>query len=66
LNILITGKEVLGFTDKMDTLGAICVLTVGHFALLSRLDWQQAGDFWLPVVVGIPELVDYFCVGANI
>ena len=34
---------------------AFCVLTVGHFALLSRLHWQQAGYFWLPVVVGIPE-----------
>jgi hypothetical protein len=32
------------------------MLTVGHFALLSRLHWQQAGYFWLPVVVGIPEL----------
>ena len=30
---------------------ALCLLTVGHFTLLSRLDWHSL----LPVVVAVPE-----------
>ena len=64
MNILITAAMVFGsaakkfwrLRTKWTLWMAFCVLTVGHFALLSRLHWQQAGYFWLPVVVGIPEL----------
>lgn len=64
MNILITAAIVFGsaakkfwrLRTKWTFWAALSVLTVGHFALLSRLHWQQAGYFWLPVVVGIPEL----------
>ena len=35
---------------------ALCLLTVGHFTLLPRLDWQKADFSWLPLVLGVPEL----------
>jgi hypothetical protein len=64
INILITANIVFGSAAKIfwrlrtkwTFWAALCMLTVGHFALLSRLHWPQAGYFWLPVVVGIPEL----------
>jgi hypothetical protein len=64
MNILITAAIVFGsaakkfwrLRPKWTFWAALCVLCVGHFALLSRLHWQQAGYFWLPVVVGVPEL----------
>lgn len=65
MNILITAAIVFGYAAKRFWLwrrkwtfwAALCVLAIGHFALLPRLHWQQAGYFWLPVVVGLPELV---------
>jgi hypothetical protein len=64
MNISITAVIVFGFAakkfwrlrTKWTFWAALCVLSVGHFAFLSRLHWQQAGYFWLPVVVGVPEL----------
>ena len=38
----------------------LSVLSVGHFALLSRLRWEEANYFWLIVVVGLPELAFVF------
>jgi len=64
MNILITAAIVFGsatmkfwrLRTRWTFWAALCVLSVGHFALLPRLLWQQAGYFWLPVVVGVPEL----------
>jgi len=63
-NILITAVFAFGYAVKKFWLfrkkwtfwAELGVLVVGHFALLSRLHWEQASYFWLVVVVGIPEL----------
>jgi biotin transporter BioY len=64
MNIFITAAIVFGaaarkfwsLRTKWTFWTALCVLSLVHFALLSRLHWQQAGYFWLPLVAGIPEL----------
>jgi hypothetical protein len=68
MNILIASVFVFGLAvrkfwvlhKKWTFWAALGVLIVGHFALLSRLRWQQAGYFWLIVVIGIPELALVF------
>jgi hypothetical protein len=64
LNISITTAFVFGVAvksfwplrTKWTFWVSLCILVAGHFALLSRLHWQQAGYFWLSLVIGIPEL----------
>jgi hypothetical protein len=68
MNILLSAVFVFGFTVKKfwdfrkewRFWAGLSVLAVVHFALLSRLRWEQAGYFWLIVVVGIPELTLIF------
>ena len=72
LHIFITALFVFGFAAKKfwyhrkawKFWAALSVLTITHFALLSRLRWEQAGYFWLVVVVGLPELwLVFFLLG---
>jgi hypothetical protein len=68
MNILLSGVFVFGSTVKKfwdfrrewTFWAGLSVIAVSHFALLSRLGWEQASYFWLIVVVGIPELVLVF------
>jgi hypothetical protein len=34
----------------------LCVLVTAHFVILQRLRWTTGGYFWLPIVVGLPEI----------
>jgi len=34
----------------------LCVLVTAHFVILQRLRWTAGGYFWLPIVVGLPEI----------
>ncbi|HTB94592.1 MAG TPA: hypothetical protein VK728_17285 [Candidatus Sulfotelmatobacter sp.] len=72
LNIFTTAFFAFGFAVKRfwhfrkrwTFWAELSVLIVTHFALLSRLHWEQASYFWLMVVVGLPELVVvYFLFG---
>lgn len=61
--VLVFGYAVKKFWDvrrKWTFWAGLGVLIVGHFALLSRLRWEQASYFWLIVVVGLPELAVVF------
>jgi hypothetical protein len=68
MNILLAAIFVFGyavkkfwdFRSKWTFWAGLGLLSVGHFALLSRLRWEQASYFWLIVVVGLPELVLVF------
>lgn len=40
----------------------LCVLAVAHCLILQRLHWQIGGYFWLPVIVGIPEIFVVFAL----
>ena len=68
MNILIAAVFVFGyavkkfwdFRRKWTFWAGLGVLIAGHFALLSRLRWEQASYFWLVVVVGVPELALVF------
>jgi len=68
MNILVAAVFVFGFAvrrfwslhKKWTFWMALSVLIVGHFALLSRLRWEQASYFWLVLVVGIPEMAFVF------
>jgi hypothetical protein len=68
MNILLAAVFVFGyavkkfwdFRRKWTFWAGLGVLIVGHFALLSRLRWEQASYFWLIVVVGLPELALVF------
>ena len=53
-------KKFWAFRRKWTFWAGLGVLIVGHFALLSRLRWEQASYFWLIVVVGLPELALVF------
>jgi len=53
-------KKFWDFRRKWTFWAGLGVLIVGHFALLSRLRWEQASYFWLIVVVGLPELALVF------
>ncbi len=53
-------KKFWDFRRKWTFWAGLGVLIVGHFALLSRLRWEQASYFRLIVVVGLPELVLVF------
>jgi hypothetical protein len=74
MNILITTAFVFGYAMKKFWLfrtkwtfwATLGVLIVGHFAILSRLHWEQASYFWLLVVVGVPELaLVFFLLGVT-
>jgi hypothetical protein len=68
MNILVTALFVFGYAvkkfwnyrGKWIFWAELGVLIVAHFTLLSRLHWQQAGYFWLMVVIGLPEMVFVF------
>lgn len=34
----------------------LCVLMAAHLLILQRLSWTTGGYFWLPIVVGLPEI----------
>jgi len=38
----------------------LCVLMAAHFLILQRLRWTSGGYFWLPIVVGLPEIFVVF------
>ena len=38
----------------------LCVLLTAHFLILQRLRWTTGGYFWLPIVVGLPEIFVVF------
>jgi hypothetical protein len=72
LHIFISALFVFGFAAKKfwhlrkqwKFWATLSALTIAHFALLSRLRWEQAGYFWLVVVVGLPELgLVFFLLG---
>jgi hypothetical protein len=68
MNISITAAFVFGYAmrqfwasrTKWAFWAGLGILIVGHFALLSRLRWEQASYFGLIVVVGLPELALVF------
>jgi hypothetical protein len=70
LNILITANFVFGYAGKRfwrfrtewTFWAGLGVLLVAHIAVLSRLHWGKAGYFWLPVVIGVPELAFVYFV----
>jgi hypothetical protein len=38
----------------------LAVLMAAHFVILQRLRWTTGGYFWLPIVVGLPEIFVLF------
>jgi len=57
-------KKFWDFRRKLKFWAGLGVLIIGHFALLSRVRWEQASYFWLVVVIGVPELaVVFFLLG---
>lgn len=38
----------------------LCALLAAHFVILQRLRWTVGGYFWLPIVVGLPEIFVIF------
>src|SRR5579862_2062362 len=38
----------------------LCLLLAIHFLILQRLRWTSGGYFWLPMVVGLPEIFVVF------
>jgi hypothetical protein len=38
----------------------LCVLMAAHLLILQRLRWTTGGYFWLPIVVGLPEIFVVF------
>jgi len=38
----------------------LCALMVAHCLVLQRLRWTIGGYFWLPIVVGLPEIFVVF------
>jgi hypothetical protein len=38
----------------------LSVLMAAHFVILQRLRWTTGGYFWLPIVVGLPEIFVVF------
>lgn len=64
LNILITAALVFGYTmkrfwplrKKPRFWAVLGTLFLSHVLVLSRLHWQGPGYFWLPLIVGTPEL----------
>jgi hypothetical protein len=38
----------------------LCVLMAAHCLVLQRLRWTIGGYFWLPIVVGLPEIFVVF------
>jgi hypothetical protein len=61
--VFVFGSAVRRFWNvrrKWTFWAGLSVLVIGHFALLSRLRWEQANYFWLILVVGLPELAVVF------
>lgn len=64
MNILLTAGVTFGTVIKAfwqcrrmpSFWAALCVLMVAHFFILQGLHWTTAGYFWLPIVVGPPEI----------
>jgi hypothetical protein len=64
LNILITTALVFGYAmkrfwplrKKPRFWAVLGILFLSHLLVLSPLHWQGPGYFWLPLVVGTPEL----------
>jgi hypothetical protein len=72
MNISLTASLVFGYSAKKfwqyrrrwTFWAELGVLVVAHFALLGRLEWQQAKYFSLPILIGFPEaIVVYFLLG---
>src|ERR1700739_393046 len=75
LNIIITAALVFGSAIKRFCplrenprfWAVLGILFLAHFLVLSRLHWQGPGYFWLPLVVGAPELaLVIFFLGATL
>ena len=68
MNIVLTAVVAFGFAIKefwqcrqrWAFWAELCALIVAHFLVLQRLNWENASYFWLPIVVGIPEMFVVF------
>jgi hypothetical protein len=68
MNILLTAAVAFGTVIKAfwqcprrtAFWAELCVLMVAHFLILQRLRWTTGGYFWLPIVVGLPEIFVVF------
>jgi cytochrome bd-type quinol oxidase subunit 2 len=38
----------------------LCFFIAAHFLVLERLRWTTGGYFWLPIVIGLPEILVLF------
>lgn len=64
VNILLTAALVFGTVIKAfwqcrqraAFWAELCVFMAAHFLTLQRLRWTSGGYFWLPIVVGLPEI----------
>jgi hypothetical protein len=75
MNILLTAAFVFGSVIKgfwhcrqMWAFWAeLCALVAAHFLISQHLHWEKGGYFWLPVVIGIPEIfVVFFLLGLTL
>jgi hypothetical protein len=68
MNILLTAAVAFGTVIKAfwqcrqraAFWAELCVLMAAHFLILQRLRWTTGGYFWLPIVVGLPEIFVVF------
>jgi hypothetical protein len=64
MNIILTALFIFGFAirafwqcrQRWAFWAELCALIAAHFLILQRLHWEKASYFWLPVVVGLPEI----------
>jgi hypothetical protein len=53
--VWLCNEKVLASAEEAE--GAVLgILFLGHVLVLSRFHWQGPGYFWLPLIVGTPEL----------
>jgi len=68
MNILLTAAVAFGTVikafwhcrQKTAFWAELAVLMAAHFVILERLRWTTGGYFWLPIVVGLPEIFFFF------
>ena len=68
MNILLTAAVAFGTVIKAfwqcrqrtAFWAELSVLMAAHFVILQRLHWTTGGYFWLPIVVGLPEIFVVF------
>jgi hypothetical protein len=70
MNIVLTAAFVFGYSLKefwpcrqwLAFWAELSAFIAAHFLILQRLHWEKDSYFWLPLVIGIPELFVVFYV----